>query len=288
VLTPRRPQILIILRAWVLGTVRPWLRDSAKPWIQRSLALLMRRSRRPWIPVGAVFVIAMVSCAAVIQSDPRWVSPQPVASQAPVIGQSPNPTSSPKRPYVAAFIGDSYTAGTAATVSDKRFTTLIARAQGWTEVNFGRGGTGYVLPVGDPRAAYACGLKYCPSYTEMIASLAEVKVDIVVVSGGRNEYARSTSEFFAGVEAFFAALRAAAPHARIVATSPIWDDDPVPPSLPQMCTAVKWAVATVGGTYVDLGDPLLGHPEYVSEDRVHPNDAGHAAIARAFSAVYLP
>jgi GDSL-like Lipase/Acylhydrolase family len=189
---------------------------------------------------------------------------------------------------VTVFVGDSYTAGAHVSAADRRFTTIVAKTQGWTEVNLGRGGTGYVSGVSKNAAKSACGLAYCPSYTEMIAAVAAAKPDVVVVSGGRNEIGRVTGEWIAGVESFFTALRVALPHAQIVATSPIWDDDPVPALLPLMCAGVKWAVTAVGGVYVDLGDPLFGHRDFVADDGVHPNDAGHAAIARVFSAAYMP
>jgi hypothetical protein len=87
-----------------------------------------------------------------------------------------------------------------------------------------------------------------------------------------------------GVKAFFVALHDAAPEARIIATSPIWDDDLPPDGLDAMRAVVQREVSSVGGSYVDLGDPLLGRPDLVAEDGVQLNDAGHEAIAAAFLA----
>ena len=88
------------------------------------------------------------------------------------------------------------------------------------------------------------------------------------------------------MESFFVSLHQAVPDARIIATSPIWDDDPAPVELTAVRHAVRSAVTAVGGTYLDLGDPLLGHPELVAEDGVHPTDAGHQALADAFHTAY--
>jgi len=125
----------------------------------------------------------------------------------------------------------------------------------------------------------------------MIPEVAAAEPAVVVVSGGRSDLnlaTTSTSEWADGVEAFFVTLRRAVPDATIIAISPIWDDDPVPAVLHEMGAVVEGAVTAVGGIYVDLGDPLLGHPELMFRDGVSPNDAGHAAIVEAFEAAYHP
>jgi hypothetical protein len=37
---------------------------------------------------------------------------------------------------------------------------------------------------------------------------------------------------------------------------------------------------------LDLGQPLLGRPDFVVSDGVHPNDNGHRTIAGAFIAAW--
>jgi lysophospholipase L1-like esterase len=186
-------------------------------------------------------------------------------------------------PVTAAFLGDSYTAGAKASSPEKSFPALVCAAKPWALANLARGGTGYITPVSDPATAMlGCGLPYCPSYTEMIPAAAALHPSVVVVNGGRNEV--NTPNWPVGVQAFFNSLRSALPSAQIIATSVIWDDDLVPAALPGMCATVQSAVSSVGGVYVDLADPLLGHPEFIATDGVHPNDAGHAAIAAALLA----
>lgn len=194
---------------------------------------------------------------------------------------------SPPGPPVAVFVGDSYTAGAHATVPGNRFTALIAAAYDWTEVNLGRGGTGYITPVSDPASAMVgCGLGYCPSYLEMIPAVVAAGPAVVVVSGGRNDAAQPWPDVAAGIPAFYAALREALPGVPIVAMSPIWDTLPPPVAVVAMCTVVRRSVIAAGGLFVDLGDPLLGWPDRVAGDGIHPNDAGHAAIADSFAAAY--
>jgi hypothetical protein len=184
----------------------------------------------------------------------------------------------------AVFLGDSYTAGAGANRGD-RFTTRIAKARGWHEVNLGYGGTGYVGATGGELAPVACARYYCPSYTDLIGVVAASNPDIIVVTGGRHDVSFGRTVYWAnGVKAFFVALHDAAPEARIIATSPIWDDDLPPDGLDAMRAVVQREVSSVGGSYVDLGDPLLGRPDLVAEDGVQLNDAGHEAIAAAFLA----
>jgi hypothetical protein len=148
-----------------------------------------------------------------------------------------------------------------------------------------RNATGYITPA-DP-GQFWCGLDHCPSYTESIPAAAAANPDIVIVNGGRNElWIAGSPEWSQGVDEFFAELRRSLPYATIIATSPIWDDDPTPPEIETMGEVVRQAVSTVGGRYVDIGEPLLGRPDLVADDGIHPNDAGNAAIAAAFEAAY--
>jgi lysophospholipase L1-like esterase len=81
----------------------------------------------------------------------------------------------PTRP-VAAFIGDSYTEGYAASSEDTRWTAIVSRRLGWVECNLGRGSTGYL--TSSPKG---------PNYLGMIDQVVNVRPDIVVVAGGQND-----------------------------------------------------------------------------------------------------
>lgn len=233
----------------------------------------------------AVAVVAILGFGAVGVSA---MAQQPTADTSRPMQPAPTftyGTPAPARP-VAVFIGDSYTAGAGSTTG-AGFVAGIASAQGWKAVNIGKGGTGYITTgeAQDPaNAQNACGLDYCPNYGEVIQDAVAADPSIVVVSGGRNNSWASASLVDEHVTKFFTELRAALPNARIIATSPLWDDDPAPAIMEQIAESVKSAVVAVGGEYVDLGQPLLGDSSLVSSDGVHPNDAGYARIVDAFDA----
>jgi len=264
------------------------------------------RHKRLWGVVSTVVAVELVAAIVVMNTWSTAEEPPPsraaevTATSSPTPSPSADPVPSPSqtlnRPAVVAFIGDSYTRGAGVKDENLRWTTLVSRSNGWIEKNFGRGGTGYVLSAAVPAdARRACGLDYCGSYTKMIGDAKAANPDIVVVSGGRNEVRRapdgkwSTSieaTWALGVGAFFSELRAVLPRAQIVATSPIWDDEPAPEVMKAMRTLVQRAVTLNDGIYVDLRDPLLARPECLASDGIHPNQEGHLAIAQAFSAAY--
>ena len=35
----------------------------------------------------------------------------------------------------------------------------------------------------------------------------------------------------------------------------------------------------IGGTFIDIGQPMSGHPELMQDDDVHPNTAGQVVLA---------
>jgi hypothetical protein len=191
------------------------------------------------------------------------------------------------RQTTAVVIGDSYAQGGGASHISAMYTSRIAKANGWTQVNLARGGTGFVSSIKDhAKAESSCGYSSCPSFTEMIPRAVAAAPDVVIVSISGEAVRNYSATTDSGATTFFARLRAALPSVKIIATSPIWDDKPVPPSLLELGAAVKRAVAAVEGVYVDLGNPLLDKPSLMRSDLPAPNDAGHAEIAAAFARAY--
>jgi len=170
---------------------------------------------------------------------------------------------------VVAFLGDDWTAGTGASRSGARFTTRLSRRLDLRERNFGADGSGYAKSGPD-----------AGPYRTRLDDVVAAHPDVVVVSGGRNDRADDPATAAARARALFAALHARLPASRIVALAPWWGDSSAPGVIVDLGRAVRNGVTAVGGTYLDLPDPLYGHPEFMADD-ADPNDRGYAAIADA-------
>jgi lysophospholipase L1-like esterase len=164
---------------------------------------------------------------------------------------------------------------------NQRWSTIVAREAGWVEQNVALGGTGYVTtgPSGK------CGQAYCSPYGKAAAvARSQYRPTLIIVSGGRNDVATSGRVAKPGVQnrakALFEQLRRDFPNTPIYVTSPIWDNRTPPPGLREVRREVQTAAASVGVKYLDIGDPLRGHSDRISADGIHPNVAGHDAIAR--------
>jgi len=233
------------------------------------------------MPVWGLGLALIALVAAVAVAVPAALS-QPERSSA-----QPRPLPSmfvPEKKPVAAFIGDSYTAGAGST--DGGFVKLVAAEQGWLAKNLGRGGTGFITREDlDPDLARrGCGKDYCESFVEMIDAAAKLQPAVVVVSGGRNNVNDDPDVTRAAIDEFFTKLRAQLPDTRVVVTSPLWDSREAPERISEMSEWERAAAESAGAEYLDLGQPLEGQAGFLAADGIHPNDAGHEAIAEAITA----
>jgi lysophospholipase L1-like esterase len=168
------------------------------------------------------------------------------------------------RPIVA-FLGDSYTEGAGSDQNRlSRWTTIVSRDLGWAEVPFGVGGSGFVRGE---------------IYGSRVDAVIESGANVVIISGGRNDTEEPIPEVRDAALAVMEKLRNGLPDAQIVVISPWWDDDAVPSALGEVADAMEFAATSVGGDFIDAGQPLQGRPDLLAPDGVHPNNEGHAAIA---------
>lgn len=173
------------------------------------------------------------------------------------------------RPRVA-FYGDSYTLGTGATGVDKRWSTIISEERGWSEFNPSVNGLGFVNNRGPGQ-----------DLPELVIAN---EPDIVFITMGLNDnfsYDRAADEIKAAITADFTKLKDALPDARFVVVEPFWYRDARPQSLGIISGWVEDAAAAIGADYIPGASRWIeGHPEWMAEDGLHPNDDGYAEMAR--------
>lgn len=191
----------------------------------------------------------------------------------------PAPTfaSDDQRP-IAAFLGDSYTAGTGASPVSKRWTTLLAGQMGWQERNEGAGGTGYVVTASES----GCGQSFCDNYLGRVGDVVKDAPDIIVVAGGQNDFAKYQTDPDAvrkNIGKVFDQLHEKLPNAKIIAVGPS-TTSAVAPQVTGLDQAVRESAAKVGAQYISLIEPNVVDPAWVTSDGGHVNNDGHAAIAK--------
>lgn len=257
--------------------------------------------RRQLVLLGALLVIVIGGIAAVVAAVigsgaastvslvPTLppVTAAPAASAPPTASAAPtdSPTAAPDDTDVAVFLGDSYTQGWGASNPTMKWTTLVAHDAGWTEVNQGQGGTGYVTRAG----VAGCGKDDCPTYPERVADIVAAAPDVVVIAGGQNDrWALATDPALvqAAVDRTFSLLREGLPNARLIAVGPS-TAEPATTMITDLDGWVRAAADRVGAEYVSLLDPVVIQSDMVTADGVHVNDAGHRALADRVLATVL-
>lgn len=168
---------------------------------------------------------------------------------------------------VAAFLGDSYTVGSGASSPELRWTTLVAKEEGWGEANFGELGSGYIMPGFGGT-----------SYLGRVQQVVNVRPDIVVVAGGQNDLG-ANGDVDAAVRATLTLLRDGLPYARLYVVGPTWAQAPPPPKLVDIETTAKEAASVVDAQFIPALGWLADRPDLMAPDNIHPNDAGHRLIA---------
>jgi hypothetical protein len=229
----------------------------------------------------AAFVVALAGALLVYRdSDPvkdaghtpgyHEASHSAVASgpqSAPASSPRGSSSSSSAAKIRTVFLGDDYTAGVGASASDKSWTHLVAQSLALTPTIVGEPGAGYALPSPQHR-----------NYLALVDAAVAAHPDVVVVSGGRNDTHDDMSTLRDDAAQLFQRLHRRLPGATIIALAPWWGDSAHPKALDEIAAAVRSGVQGVGGTYVDPGDPLTGHPGWM-RTAADPNDKGYRAIA---------
>lgn len=168
---------------------------------------------------------------------------------------------------VVAFYGDSLTFGLGATSPDRRWSSLLCAARGWTEVNPSVSGLGFVKA----RAG-----------TDMLGPIVAAAPDLVIVALGHNDLLlvdTEGSQVRAAISADLRRLRTGLPGARIVVLALFSPLSFEPPQVRAINGWLREAADDADATFVPkTAGWLVGRPDW-TVDGIHFSDAGNAAIA---------
>jgi lysophospholipase L1-like esterase len=131
-------------------------------------------------------------------------------------------------------------------------------------------------------AGYVNGSKAADeTFLDQVRGAAEPDADVVVVFGSRNDKFLPVADVKSQAVAVYEAIRAQSPEAQLVVIGPAWDDDAPPEDLLRTRDAVASAAVAAGALFVDplASGWLLGRPQLIGADGVHPDDGGHAYLA---------
>ena len=199
------------------------------------------------------------------------------------------------------FLGDSITAGAAASAENKRFVNVFGEISGAEVYNYGIGGTRLAKQITPSKVELYD--RYFLSRVPEMASFA----DFVVVFGGTNDYGhgdaplgksgdKTSDTFYGAVYELLTVLKEKYPKAGLLLVTPlhrVGESDtvneyglPAIKTLGQVVQAEKEVAKKLGVPVLDLYNckdlnalEKTAAEKYISPDGLHPNDAGHRRIA---------
>jgi lysophospholipase L1-like esterase len=236
------------------------------------------------VPSALSVVLAAVVAAApvaVVRSDDGAEStPAPAGPHAVAQPAVAHPRHH-RVPPEAAIIGDSYTAGANASSPGRGYAERLAHAMNWQHADIrGLPGAGYARPSVTGRHLRGVVLR-----------VIRRRPAVVVVVMGHNDWRVSPYAVERDARRTLALLRRRLPASRLVVVGPIWQSGDPAPRVVATRDAIRRAARAVGGlAWIDplaerwfTGDKRrhTGNAAHlISADDNHPNDAGHAHIAK--------
>ena len=247
------------------------------------------------IAAGTLITVVVLFSTAVAHSSSTGVEASPTPTTISVVGglgtETPSPIATPSvpeptpsappapvvptGPLQVLTIGDSIMRGWGLR-SEDAWPKVIALTKEWDVTNLGCDDAGFVV-VGK---ASQCG----DTLLGVSRSVAALHPDLILIEGSSNDFGQSNTRLLAATTEALATLRSEFPNADIVGLSTVWSDTAPPAQLADVNSQMQQAVTAVGGRYVDIGQPLGGHPELMLADGVHPTAAGQGALAAAIRA----
>jgi acyl-CoA thioesterase-1 len=171
-------------------------------------------------------------------------------------------------------IGDSIMNGHGLAPADA-WPYLVAGDYGWSVTNEGCDGAGVLSPGGG---------KCDTDFDGIITAEASTTPDIVIFEGSSNDFGEDNDDLLAATISELQTIKSEFPLAEIVGLSTLWGSTAPPAELAIVNSQVQQAVKAVGGTYIDIGQPMEGHLELMQSDDVHPTAAGQVVLASTIEA----
>jgi lysophospholipase L1-like esterase len=220
------------------------------------------------VAVGVVYVVRQHDDIPQAGVALGYSEPAGAASHDPT-QQSPSTSAAPLK---VVFLGDDYTTGAGASAPKAGWTAQVATALKLDATTVGEAGAGYAQTGVDDTA-----------YQALVDKAVAAHPDVVVVSGGRNDVDIPAARLRGAARQLFATLHTRLPDARLIAIAPWWGDSKHPSKLTKVDVAVQAGVEAAGGTYLNVADALVDHPDWMA-DQADPNDRGYRAIATSLVA----
>jgi len=214
---------------------------------------------RRWLLLPAFVIVALIGVVVAMQ----------FSSSSPTPDTQPDAAATGER---VAFYGDSYTLGTGASSEDKRWSTIISKQRNWQEFNPSVNGLGFF----NNRMDFNDG--------DLPSLVIKDDPDIVFITMGLNDnfsYNLAADAIREQITVDFDRLAEALPSAHFIVVEPFWYTDERPESLGIISGWVEAAAKDIGADYISGASHWIeGHPEWMADDGLHPNDEGYAEMAK--------
>ncbi|WP_141693482.1 SGNH/GDSL hydrolase family protein, partial [Curtobacterium sp. UCD-KPL2560] len=174
-------------------------------------------------------------------------------------------------------IGDSISGGHGLS-AEQAWPATLARKEHWQLTNFSCDGAGVVTEGDEDQCASA--------YQTLVRRAADLRPEVVFVQASSNDLGVDDAVVASRTDQLVAEVHRLLPDARVVGLSAIWNEQEPPAQLAVISHAMHRAVRRDGGTYVDIGEPLRGHPAWMQSDDVHPTVRGQQAIQASVEAAF--
>ncbi|KAA9110776.1 SGNH/GDSL hydrolase family protein [Microbacterium rhizomatis] len=229
---------------------------------------------RAAVAVLLLTLLMSSGCAATVPASEVGLDPSATPfPAAPVRMPSAGETAPASVPApVIVTIGDSIMAGYGLDPGED-WPTLLADRTGVPVTNLACSGAGFIAD-GD------CG----SDFAGLIDAAIAAHPTMVILQSSDNDDGQSDADLDNAAMTTVVALRAALPDARIVGLSTLWNQPyDAPDEIVSSTIALQTAVDAVGGTFVDIGQPLQNGQDLMQFDDEHPTAAGQQVLLDAIT-----